>query len=73
MKARHNNYGAALCWKPCPRPCRILCFHVHNAVEYYGRFYWSVDTTLLRSIVVFAPSRPKMLTKTYNKEVCQAS
>ena len=59
-----------------PRPCTILCFNIHTTVEYLtgrndsiGQFLQQIS----KSIVVRARSRPKMLTKTYNKEVCQAS
>ena len=58
-----------------PRPCTILCFYVHTTVEYLNR---NVPIGYLfehisKCIVVCAQSRPKILTKTYNKEVCQAS
>ena len=51
-------------------PCTILCFNVHTTVEYLKR---KVSISQLiqhvsKSIVVCARSRPKMLTKTFNKE-----
>ena len=58
-----------------PRPCTILYFNVHAMAEYLNRKV-SVGQLLQhisKFIVVFARSMPKMLTKTYNKEVCQAS
>ena len=57
-----------------PRPCKILCFSVRTTVEYLNR-YVSIGQLLQHiseSIVVCARSRPKMLTKTYYKEVYQA-
>ena len=58
-----------------PRPCTILCFNVLTRVEYLNRNV-SIGQLLQhisKSIVVCVLSRPKMLTKTYKKEVCQAS
>ena len=58
-----------------PRPCTFLYFNVHTMAEYLNRKV-SVGQLLQhisKSIVVCARSMPKMLTKTYNKEVCQAS
>ena len=54
-----------------PRPCTNLCFNVHTTTEYLNRNV-SIGQLLQhisKSIVVCARSRPKMLTKTYNKEV----
>ena len=53
------------------RPCTILCFNVHTSVEYLNRNV-SIGQLLQHipnSIVVCTRSRPKTLTKTYNKEV----
>ena len=58
-----------------PRPCTILCFNVHARVEYLNRNV-SIGRLLQHisnSMVVCVRSRPKILTKMYNKEVCQAS
>ena len=58
-----------------PRPCTVLCFNVHITVEYLNKNV-SIGRLLQHipnSIVVCAGSRPKGLTKTYNKEVCQVS
>ena len=58
-----------------PQTGTILCFNVHTTVEYFNRNF-SIGQLLQcisKSIVVCAGSRPKMLTKTYNKEVCQVS
>ena len=57
-----------------PRPCTILCFNVHATVEYLNKNVSIVQLLqhISKSIVACARSRPKMLTKTYNKEVCQA-
>ena len=55
------------------RPCTILFFfffNVHSTVEYLNR---NVSIGQLLQQIDFARSRPKMLTKTYNKEVSQAS
>ena len=57
------------------RPRTILCFDVHITVEYLNRNV-SIGQLLQhisKSIVVCARLRLKMLTKTYNKEVCQVS
>ena len=57
------------------RPCTILCFNVRTSVEYLNRNV-SIGQLLQHiptPIVVCAGSRPKWLTKTYNKEVCQVS
>ena len=45
-------------------------FNVHSTVEYLNR---NVSIGQLLQQIDFARSRPKMLTKTYNKEVSQAS
>ena len=58
-----------------PRPCTILCFNVHTTAEYLNTNI-SIGQLLQhisKSIVVCVRSRPKMLTKIYNKEVYQAS
>ena len=58
-----------------PRQCTILCLNVHTTVEYLNTNV-SIGQLLQhisKSIVVCALSRPKTLTKTYNKEICQAS
>ena len=57
------------------RQCTILCLNVHTTVEYRNT---NVSTGHLlqhisKSIVDCALPRPKMLTKTYNKEIRQAS
>ena len=61
-----------------PRSCTILCFNVHTTIEYLKLKSRNVSIGQLiqhisNSIVVCAGSRPKILTKTYNKGVCQAS
>ena len=51
------------------RPCTILCFNVHTTVEHLNRNV-SIGQLLQhisKSNVVSARSRPKMLTKTYNR------
>ena len=58
-----------------PRQCTILCLNVHTTREYLNT---NVSTGQLlqhvsKSIVVCTLSRPKKLTKTYSKEICQAS
>ena len=62
-----------------PRPCTILCFNVHTTGEHLNRNA-SIGQLLRHKsfqnvfyTVVCAQSRPKTLTKIYNKEVCQAS
>ena len=58
-----------------PLPCTILCFNVHTTVEYLNKNV-SIGQLLQHipnSIVVRARSRPKRLTKTYNKDICQVS
>ena len=58
-----------------PPPCTILCFNDHTTDEYLNKNV-SIGQLLQHipnSIVVCAGSRPKMLTKTYNKDVCQVS
>ena len=57
------------------RSCTILCFNVHTTAEYLNRnvSIGQLFQHISKSIVVCARSRPKMLTKTYSKEVCQAS
>ena len=58
-----------------PLPCTIFCFNVHTAVEYLNKTV-SIGQLLQHipnPIVVYAGSRPKRQTKTYNKEVCQVS
>ena len=55
-----------------PRPCTILFFNVHTPAEYLNGNV-SIGQLLqhiTKSIVVGARSRPKMLTKTENKDVC---
>ena len=70
MKLCHENNGAE-----GPRQCIILCLNVYTTVEYFntnvsiGQFLQHIS----KSIVVCALSRPKLLTKTYNKEIRQAS
>ena len=57
------------------RMCTILCFNDLTTVEYLNKNV-SIGQLLQhfsKFIVVCARSRPKMLTKTYNKEVCQTS
>ena len=78
MKPCHENNGAAnnLFMLEGPRPCTILCFNIHTTVEYLNRNVSQIGQLLQhisKSIVVCKQSRPKMLTETYNKEVCQAS
>ena len=70
MKLCPENNGAVIRLEG-PRRCTILCFSVHTTVEYLNRNV-SVDQLLQHipnSIVVCAGSRPKILTKTYKKEV----
>ena len=66
MKLCHENSGAE-----GPRQCIILCLNVCTTVEYFNT-YVSIGQLLhhiLKSIVVCALSRRKMLTKTCNKEM----
>ena len=58
-----------------PRQCTILCFNVRTSVEYLNRTVsiGHLPQHIPNSIVVCARSRPKRLTKTYNKEVYQVS
>ena len=58
-----------------PRPCTILWLNVHTTAECLDRNV-SIGQLLQhisKYIVACAQSRPKLLTKIYNKEVCQAS
>ena len=74
MKPFHGNkWCCNLCWKGRdPAQSFVLKFILQLNIL-TERFYWSVAQTHLKSIVVCARSRPKMLTKAYNKEVYQAS
>ena len=75
MKPCHENNGAAIYVGTGSRPCTLLCFNIHTTVEYLNRNV-SIGQLLQhisKSILVCAGSRPKQLTKTYNKEACQAS
>ena len=69
-----KQWCCSLCWKGRDRAqCFVLT--VHTTVEYLSRNV-SIGQLLQhisKSIVVCARSRPKTLTKTYNKGVCQAS
>ena len=58
-----------------PQPCTNLCFNVRTSVEYLNRTIsiGRLPQHIPNSIVVCARSRPKRLTKTYNKDVCQVS
>ena len=58
-----------------PRPRTILRFNVHITVEYFNRniSIGQLFQHVSKSAVVCARSRPKMLTKTLNKEDCCAS
>ena len=55
-----------------PRPCTILCFNVHTPAEYINGniSFGQLLQQITKSIVACARSRPKMLTKTENKDVC---
>ena len=57
-----------------PRPCTILSFNVHATVEYLNRnvSFGQLLQHISKSIVVCAGSRPRMLTKTYNRDACHA-
>ena len=69
MKRCYENNGAAI------YVGRVATINVHTTVENVNRNV-SIGQLLhnnSRSMVVCARSRPKMLTKTYNKEVCQTS
>ena len=58
-----------------PRPSTVLCFNVHTTVEYLSKYLsiGQLPQHIPNSVVVCAGSRPKRLTKAYNKEVCQVS
>ena len=58
-----------------PCPCTILCFNFLTSVEHLNRnvSIGHLPKHIPAPIVVCAGSRPKRLTKTYNKEVCQVS
>ena len=58
-----------------PRQCTILFFDVHTKVKDLNRnvSIGQLFQHISKSIAVCALSMTKMLTKTYNKEVCQAS
>ena len=74
MKPSHKNNGVAI-YVGRARPCTILCFNFHTTVEYLNKNV-SIGQLLQHipnSIVVCAGSRPKRITKTYNKGVCQVS
>ena len=49
-----------------PPPRTILCFNVHTTVS-IGQLFQHIS----KSYVLRARLRPKIPTKTYNKEVCQ--
>ena len=71
MKPCHENNGAAI----YVGTGTLLCFNIHTTVEYLNRSV-SIGQLLQhvsKSILVCAGSRPKQLTKTYNKEARQAS
>ena len=61
---------------PRPGVHNPVCFNVLTTVDEYlnrnvsfGQFHQHIS----KDIVICARSRPKMLTKTYNKEGCQVS
>ena len=59
-----------------PRQCTILCLNVHATVEYLNTnvSIGQLPQHISKPIVVCALLRPtEMLTKIYNKEICQAS
>ena len=58
-----------------PRACTIICFNVHITAEYFNRnvSICQLLQHIAKSILVCARSRPKMLTKTCNKETCLVS
>ena len=71
MKPCHNNNGSAI----NIGRCIILCFNAYTTLEYLNRNFSNGQLIhhISKSIVVCTRSRPKMLTKTYNKEIYQAS
>ena len=74
MKLCHENNGAVI-YVGRATTVHNPGLNVQTTVEYFNT---NVSTGQLlqhisKSVVLCALSRPKMLTKTYNKEICQAS
>ena len=75
MKLCHENNGAAIYVGRATTVHNPVCLNIHTTAEYLNTNV-SIGQLLQhisKSIVVCALSRPKMLTKTYNKEICQTS
>ena len=75
MKLCHENNGDTIYVGTGPRQCTIFCLNVHTTVEYLNTnvSIGQLLQDISKSIVICARSRPKMSTKTYNKEISQAS
>ena len=75
MKSCHYNNGVLQFMLEGPRPWTIFCFTGYTKIKYLNRNFCigQLPKHIAKSVLVCARSRSKMLPKTSNKEVCQAS